>query len=115
MKAIFIVYNQAHTEKVEYMFERLDIRGFTRWTDLTGRGSETGNPHMNTHTWPGRNGTSARRPHIVYNDGLAANIFKLKIICSLTIDQDITIVMSCFREEDINSGFFCLLFSGISA
>lgn len=55
MKAIFIVYNQAHTEKVEYMFERLGIRGFTRWANLTGRGSESGDPHMNTHTWPEQN------------------------------------------------------------
>jgi nitrogen regulatory protein PII len=55
MKAIFIVYNQAHTEKVEYMFEKLNIRGFTRWTELTGRGSMDGNPHMKTHTWPEQN------------------------------------------------------------
>jgi len=55
MKAIFIVYNQAHTEKVEYIFDKLNIRGFTRWTDLTGRGSVDGDPHMNTHTWPEQN------------------------------------------------------------
>jgi len=55
MKALFIVYNQAQTEKVEYLFEKLDIRGFTRWTDLTGRGSIDGRPHMNTHTWPEQN------------------------------------------------------------
>ena len=55
MKAVFIVYNQAQTEKVEYLFEKLDIRGFTRWTDLTGRGSVDGSPHMNTHTWPEQN------------------------------------------------------------
>jgi len=55
MKALFIVYNQAQTEKVEYLFDKLDIRGFTRWTDLTGRGSVDGPPHMNTHTWPEQN------------------------------------------------------------
>lgn len=55
MKAIFIVYNQAHTEKVEYIFDKLGIRGFTRWSDLTGRGSIDGPPHMNTHTWPEQN------------------------------------------------------------
>jgi hypothetical protein len=55
MKAVFIVYNQAHTEKVEYLFEKLSIRGFTRWTDITGRGSVDGPPHMNTHTWPEQN------------------------------------------------------------
>ena len=55
MKAVFIVYNQAQTEKVEYLFEKLKIRGFTRWTDLTGRGTIDGPPHMNTHTWPEQN------------------------------------------------------------
>ena len=58
MKAVFIVYNQAHTEKVEYLFEMLNIRGFTRWTDLSGRGSVDGPPHMNTHTWPEQNSAS---------------------------------------------------------
>lgn len=55
MKAVFIVYNQAHTEKVEYLFDKLEIRGFTRWTELTGRGSVDGPPHMMTHTWPEQN------------------------------------------------------------
>jgi hypothetical protein len=55
MKAVFIAYNQAQTEKVEYLFDKLNIRGFTRWTDLTGRGSVDGPPHMNTHTWPEQN------------------------------------------------------------
>jgi nitrogen regulatory protein PII len=52
MKAIFIVYNQAHTEKIEYMLDRLEIKGYTLWENVYGRGSETGVPHMGTHTWP---------------------------------------------------------------
>lgn len=52
MKAVFIVYNQAHTEKVEYMLDKLNIRGFTEWGNMSGRGSKTGDPHMGTHTWP---------------------------------------------------------------
>ncbi len=55
MKAIFIVYNQAHTEKVDYMLDRLEIRGFTEWQTVFGRGSETGDPRMGTHTWPEMN------------------------------------------------------------
>ncbi|TFH22967.1 MAG: hypothetical protein E4H10_12870 [Bacteroidia bacterium] len=55
MKAVFIVYNQAQNEKVEYLFDKLNIRGFTRWTELAGRGSVDGPPHMNTHTWPEQN------------------------------------------------------------
>ena len=52
MKAIFIVYNQAHTEKVEYMLDRLELRGYTQWNEVYGRGSVNGDPHMGTHTWP---------------------------------------------------------------
>ena len=55
MKAIFIIYNQAHTEKVEYMLDRLKIRGYTQWTQVLGRGSIDGDPHMGTHTWPESN------------------------------------------------------------
>ena len=55
MKAVLIVYNQAHTEKLEYVFERLNIRGFTKWPQVFGRGSENGEPHMGTHTWPEAN------------------------------------------------------------
>ncbi len=52
MKAIFIVFNQANTERVEYMLDRLEIRGFTWWSGVTGRGSVDGEPRMGTHTWP---------------------------------------------------------------
>lgn len=69
MKAVFIVYNQAQTEKVEYLFDKLHIRGFTRWTDLTGRGSVDGRPHMNTHTWPEQN---TARLAVIGDDEVAA-------------------------------------------
>lgn len=55
MKAVLITYNQAHTEKVDYMLDRLQIRGYTKWTDVLGRGSVDGHPHMGTHTWPEKN------------------------------------------------------------
>jgi len=52
MKSVFITYNQAFTERVEYMLDRLGINGFTQWDEVKGRGTETGIPHMGTHTWP---------------------------------------------------------------
>ncbi|HLO89602.1 MAG: PG0541 family transporter-associated protein [Chloroflexota bacterium] len=55
MKSVFIAFNQANTERVEYMFDQLGIRGFTWWSDVQGRGSETGEPRMGTHTWPEMN------------------------------------------------------------
>ena len=55
MKAVFISYNQALTEKVTEIIDSLNIRGFTQWTEVFGRGSQTGEPHMGTHTWPEMN------------------------------------------------------------
>jgi nitrogen regulatory protein PII len=52
MKAIMIVYNQAYSEKVEYMLEKLGIKGYTLWENVQGRGTTTGVPHLGTHTWP---------------------------------------------------------------
>lgn len=57
MKAVFISYNQALTEKVQYILDQLHISGFTRWTQVQGRGSDQGEPHMGTHTWPALNET----------------------------------------------------------
>ena len=55
MKSVFIVYNQALTERVEEMLNRLNARGFTQWKDVMGRGTHKGEPHMGTHTWPAMN------------------------------------------------------------
>jgi nitrogen regulatory protein PII len=57
MKSVFIVYNQALTEKIEFILDKLDVRGFTRWNQVQGRGSQQGEPHMGTHTWPALNET----------------------------------------------------------
>ncbi|MCX6327967.1 MAG: hypothetical protein NTZ85_00435 [Bacteroidia bacterium] len=52
MKAIMIIYNQAHTEKVEYMLDKLGIKGYSLWENVQGRGTNTGVPHLGTHAWP---------------------------------------------------------------
>lgn len=52
MKAVFIVFNQANVERVEYLLDKLEIRGFTWFSQVEGRGSKTGDPHRGTHTWP---------------------------------------------------------------
>lgn len=55
MKAIMIIYNQALTEKVEYMLEKLEIKGYTQWPLVLGAGTKTGEPRLGTHTWPEMN------------------------------------------------------------
>jgi len=55
MKSVFIVFNQANTERVEYMLDELKISGFTLFEQVQGRGSKTGEPRRGTHTWPEMN------------------------------------------------------------
>lgn len=70
MKSILIVFNQASTERVEYMLDTLEVRGFSFWENVQGRGSgdfgkadrdtgttarRPGDPHRGTHTWPEMN------------------------------------------------------------
>ncbi len=55
MKSVMIVFNQTNTERVEYMLDRLNLRGFTFFEQVQGRGSKTGQPHRGTHTWPEMN------------------------------------------------------------
>ena len=55
MKSVMIVFNQANTERVEYMLDKLGIRGFTFFEQVQGRGTNAGVPHRGTHTWPEMN------------------------------------------------------------
>ena len=50
-----IIFNQANTERMEYLLDMLNIRGFSLWENVQGRGSRDGNPHRGTHTWPEMN------------------------------------------------------------
>ena len=55
MKSVFIVFNQANTERIEFMLDELVIRGFTFFEQVQGRGTKTGEPRRGTHTWPEMN------------------------------------------------------------
>lgn len=55
MKCVFIVFNQANTEKVEFLLDELKISGFTFFEEVQGRGTNGGEPRRGTHTWPEMN------------------------------------------------------------
>lgn len=52
MTGIFIAYNQAYYEEIIELLENNHSKGFTRWNEISGRGSRGGEPHMGSHTWP---------------------------------------------------------------
>ncbi|MBQ3635027.1 MAG: hypothetical protein II951_05350 [Bacteroidales bacterium] len=58
MKAVFIVYNQALTERVAYMLEQLRIKGWTQFPLVYGQGTNGGEPRMGTHAWPEMNSST---------------------------------------------------------
>ncbi|MCW1734533.1 PG0541 family transporter-associated protein [Anaerorudis cellulosivorans] len=55
MKAVMIVIDQAHYNVIVDNLSRLNIRGFTSWKEVYGRGSKAGEPHYGTHAWPSIN------------------------------------------------------------
>ena len=52
MKAVMILLNQAHYNQIVKDLSKLNIRGFSSWKEVLGRGSETGEPHYGSHAWP---------------------------------------------------------------
>ena len=57
MKSVMIVFNQANTMRVEYILDQLQIKGFTFFEQVQGRGTNGGAPHRGTHTGPGMRST----------------------------------------------------------
>lgn len=55
MKAIFISYNQAYNQEIVELLEGIGQRGYTVWTEVGGRGSIDGEPHLGSHAWPTQN------------------------------------------------------------
>ena len=55
MKAVFISYNQAYSDEIIEVLESVRQRGYTRWTDIQGRGGFNGTPHLGDHAWPEQN------------------------------------------------------------
>lgn len=55
MKAIFISFNQAFYEEIITVMDHQNLRGFTRWEVVQGRGSHKGEPHYGDHAWPALN------------------------------------------------------------
>lgn len=55
MKAILITFDQAHYDRIVKDLSKINIRGFTAWKEVIGRGSTSGIPHYGTHAWPSMN------------------------------------------------------------
>lgn len=50
-----ILLDQAHYDQLVDDLSSLNIRGFTSWKEVFGRGSKDGIPHYGSHAWPSLN------------------------------------------------------------
>lgn len=78
MKAFFLSYNQALTDRVNKMLDDNGVRGFTRWALTEGRGTYDGEPHYGTHAWPSMNSS----------------------ILAIVEDEKIPVLLEAMREID---------------
>ena len=54
MKLVMICYNAAIDDEVTELLDRMDIKGYTKWTKVLGKG-QTSEPHLLSHIWPKAN------------------------------------------------------------
>ncbi len=66
MKLVLLVFNQALEDEILNIFEKLNIRGYTKIEKVYGQGSDKGEPHFGTHVWPEIN-TMILTVHDVFN------------------------------------------------
>jgi len=69
MKMLVLVYSDSADESVISAFKTADIKGYTKWKEAYGEGTET-EPKLGTHYWPGKNNVLA----IVVEDELLTGI-----------------------------------------
>ena len=81
MKGIFIAYNQAFNEEITELLERFGQRGYTLWTEIGGRGSVDGEPHLGNHAWPTQN-------HALF---------------SVVPDDKVSDILAALRQTDIDN------------
>jgi hypothetical protein len=84
MKAIFISYNQALTDRINRMLDNNGVRDFTRWALTEGRGTNNGEPHYGTHAWPSMNSSILA---IVEDEKISVLLNELREIDALTEQQ----------------------------
>ena len=71
MKSVIIFYAQSLTADVMHILNSMSIRGYSKWNDMTGRGSVDGEPHLGSHAWPALNSGIM----IVMEEGKVSSLF----------------------------------------
>ncbi len=76
-----IIFNQANTERVEFMLDELGVRGFTFFEQVQGQGTNGGEPRRGTHTWPEMNSA----------------------VMTVVEDEQVKTLLSCVKKLDMRN------------
>ena len=55
LKSVFIAYNEAYHSLILRLLDKQNLKGYTSWNHIQGRGSNDGEPHIGSHAWPTMN------------------------------------------------------------
>lgn len=55
LKSVFIAYNEAYHSLILHLLDKQNLKGYTSWNHIQGRGSNSGEPHIGSHAWPTMN------------------------------------------------------------
>ena len=58
MKLVLICYNEAIDDEITELIQQADVKGYTKWTKVLGKG-QTSEPHLLSHIWPKANNVIA--------------------------------------------------------
>ena len=58
MKLVMICYNEAMDDEITELLQQADVKGYTKWTKVLGKG-QTSEPHLLSHIWPKANNVIA--------------------------------------------------------
>ena len=88
MKSLMIIYNQAHSDIILEILNKCNVRGFTKWVDVQGRGSHKGEPHFGSHAWPAKNMSTLA---VVNEEAVAPLVNELKELNQKSEDQGLRV------------------------
>ncbi len=55
LKSVFIAYNEAYHSLILRLLDKQNLKGYTSWNHIQGRGLHDGEPHIGSHAWPTMN------------------------------------------------------------
>lgn len=77
LKMVFITYNQAYHPLILRALRHNNLKGYSSWDQVQGRGSYDGEPHLGDHAWPVLNQAMAVVCPKEAIEGLFADLRKL--------------------------------------